>query len=191
MTNFLTNMKKPINDKYSFVRNDIRNGDIILYRGDGILAKLIRFFDESYYTHIGIVWKHEGSNRLLTLDMWSNGISLVPLSRRIDRYVDFCVLRPKVTKKMTSSAINTLLKQWDGEEINYDTALLLRIAIIKKTGVNITGIGESDKFICSELVQQYTDILGFDEYSDIKLITPQDFLRHLNSSNINLLFHKF
>lgn len=188
MGDLLIQTNKAIPQKYYDVKDSIQNGDIILYRGNSILAKCIRFFDDSYYTHTGIVWKHESSGRLLTLDMWSKGIALVPLSRRMENYSDFCVLRPKVTKKMKRSAIDSILKTWDGRDINYDAALLLRIAIIKKTGIDLTGLGKSKSFICSELQQQYTDLLGLPEYKDIKLITPQDFLRYLNPANMNVLF---
>lgn len=174
--------------KYEKVRDEIQNGDIILYKGTSFLSNCIRYFDDAYYTHAGIVWKHESSGRIFTLDMWAKGIALTPLSRRMENYSDFCVLRPKTTSKIKQRGVDSILQEWDGRDIKYDTALLLRIAIIKKTGWDITGLGKGNNFICSELVQQYTDDLDIKGYKDIKLITPQDFLRYLKVADIMVLF---
>lgn len=175
-------------EKYDKVRSEIKNGDIILYRGTSTLAKLIQYFDKAYYNHVGVVWKLGDCDRLLTLDMWSEGLDLIPLSRRMDGYKDFCIIRPNVSEKKIQSTINELLQNWDGREIKYDYLLLFRIALIKKTGIDITGLSKSKKFICSEFIQQYTNTLGLENYKDIKLITPQDFKRNIDSKKLDILY---
>ena len=168
--------------KYLENRNSFQTGDLVLYRGTSLLSKSIQYFDKAYYNHIGVVWKDDDMDRILTLDMWSGGLACLPLSRRMSGYADFCVLRPRVSEARSNAAIKEVLSYWDGREVKYDNMLLLRIALIKKTGIDITGLGKSDKFVCSEFVQYYTNLLGIETYSKVNLITPEDFRRYIDNN---------
>lgn len=174
-------------EKYNKLRDEIKNGDLILYRGNSMLAKSIEYFDKAYYNHIGVVWRPEDTNRVLTLDMWSNGLDCIPLSRRMAGYKDFCILRPKVSNDKTESAIRLVMDDWDGRDIKYNYMLLFRVALIKKTGIDLTGFGNKDRFICSQFVQRYCDLLGLKTYSMINLITPEDFRRFIDD-NFELIY---
>lgn len=184
---FTKSSTKGCPEKYSQVRDQIKTGDIILYRGSSFLAKAIRFFDNCYYNHVGIAYVHEESGRVLTLDMWTGGLDFVPLSRRMEGYQDFCILRPKKSMPCLKGAIYDCLKTWDGRNIEYDHFLLLRIAIWKKTGINLTCLGSSKKYVCSEFVrEEYTNLLNYKMYEKIKLITPEDFFRY-NDGGLEVL----
>jgi hypothetical protein len=114
--------------------------------------------------------------------MWSGGLDCVPLSRRMQGYRDFCILRPKIGEFKIDLSISEALNEWDGRDIKYDNMLLPRVAIIKKTGIDFTGLGEKGKFICSEFAQYYCDLLGLNTYSNINLITPEDFRRYIDEN---------
>lgn len=174
-------------EKYNKLRDEIKNGDMLLYRGSSFLAKGIQYFDKAYYNHIGVVWRPENMDRVLTLDMWSNGLNCLPVSRRMDGYKDFCILRPKVSDDKIKASISIAMEKWDGADIKYDNQLILRVAMIKKTGIDITGLGKKDKFICSEFIQYYCDLLGLKTYSNLNLITPEDFRRFIDD-NFELLY---
>jgi hypothetical protein len=178
-----------VSKKYNDSRDTIQNGDIILYRGSSLMAHSIQYLDKAYYNHVGVVWKVEDPDtkeyRLLTMDMWTKGLCLVPLSERMSEYDDFCIIRPVVKDAVTDSAIFSSLKQWEGK-IGYDYMLLLRIALIKKMGVDISNLGKSDKYICSEFAQYYCSLLNITTYDNIKLITPEDFRRFIDS-NFNIM----
>ena len=167
--------------KYDKLRDEIKNGDLLLYRGSSFLSKGIQYFDKAYYNHIGVVWRPEDMDRVLTLDMWSAGLTCSPVSRRMEGYKDFCILRPKVSELKTKTAISLAIEEWDGKDIKYDNQLILRVAMIKKLRIDLTGLGKKDKFICSEFIQHYCDLLGLKTYSMINLITPEDFC-HLHTS---------
>lgn len=173
--------------KYEELRKEIKNGDLILYSGSSFLAKAIQYFDKAYYNHIGVVWKVEEADRLLTLDMWAEGLTCEPLSKRMEGYKDFCILRPKANKEIIDDAVNKLLTFWEGHNVKYDSLLLLRIALIKKTGVDLTGLSDKDKFICSEFARAYTNEL-FDTYKALDIITPEDFLRFIDE-NFEVIGH--
>ena len=98
-------------EKYNKLRSEIKNGDLLLYRGTSFLAKGIQYFDKAYYNHIGVVWMPEDLDRILTLDMWSDGLTCIPVSRRMAGYKDFCILRPKVSELKTKTAISIAIEE--------------------------------------------------------------------------------
>lgn len=65
------------------VLNNAINGDIILYKGKGLISGLIRYFDNAQFTHVGVVWCPEKVTHKLTLDMWTAGLTCLPLKRRV------------------------------------------------------------------------------------------------------------
>jgi len=171
-------------EKYSKFRDEIENGDLILYKGTSFLSKSIQYFDKAYYNHIGVAWRPENTNRILTLDMWKEGLVCTPLSRRMDGYSDFCILRPKVSSQKIDLAICEALEEWEGREIKYDNMLLPRVALVKKTGIDLSNLGKKGKFICSEFAQYYCELLGFNTYNFLNLITPEDFRRFIDENFI-------
>lgn len=187
MGGILTSTNGGYSEKYTKLRNEIRNGDFILYIGTSFMAKSIQYFDNCLYNHIGVVWIPENTDRLLTIDMWSAGLTCLPVSRRMESYKDFCILRPKVSELKTKVAISLAIEKWDGENVKYDNSLCLRIAVIKKTGIDLTGLGKKDKFICSEFIQYYCGLLGLKTYANINLITPEDFRRYIDE-NFELIY---
>jgi hypothetical protein len=167
--------------KYLDHRSEIKNGDIILYKGSSFMSKAIQYFDKAYYNHIGVAWIPENSGRILTLDMWSAGLDCIPLSRRMSGYDDFCIMRPKVSTLASIEAIKTSLGMWDGREIKYDFGMLLRVVFSKKFGIDIRS-SKKNRFICSEFAQYYVHLLDIHTYDDIDMITPQDFMRGKDSN---------
>jgi hypothetical protein len=149
------------------------------------MARLIQYFDKAYYNHIGIA-KWIG-DRLFTVDMWYYGIELVPLSRRMRKYKHFYVVRAKnKPNEQLVSGINDTIALVESET-KYDYFLLPRVAILKKTGIDFTRWGKKKRFICSELAQFFTDRIDVSCYKNIHLITPQDFLRYQNESEIETI----
>lgn len=188
-----------IRSKYSEYRKHAKDGDIILWRGNSITSRLIRYFDDfyindegdkikdpAYYTHSSIVYFGK-FGRLKNTESWYNGITVVPASHRVEIYTDFCVLRPKnVSKVQIDHALRQALKKWD-TNIPYDYFTLLRLAIIKKTGIDLTGLGKKAHYICSEFTQKYSLDLGIKDFYRRVLFTPQDHLR-LNKDGFEVLF---
>lgn len=171
--------------EYYNVRSEFKDGDIILYRGHGFMSKSIQYFDSAYYNHVGIV-KWIGS-RLFTIDMWTRGIEIIPVSRRMNEYDEFCIIRPKnKSLDITNLAIESVFEKVE-RDTHYDYFLLPRVAFLKKTGIDLVGMGKKDRFICSELVQYFTDNLNINCYKEIDLITPQDFIRYKDENEVEIL----
>ena len=185
---FLSSGKTNPPQKYIDHRSEIKNGDLILYKGSSFMSKAIQYFDKAYYNHIGVVWIPEKSGRLLTLDMWSGGLDCIPLSRRMSGYDDFCIMRPKASQLLTNETVKTVLGMWDGRDVKYDFGMLLRVVFSKKLGMDVTGLSKRTRFICSEFAQYYVHLLDISTYDNIDMITPQDFIRFIDE-NFELLLN--
>lgn len=176
---------------YHTIRNDLKPGDLVLYHNGGIykgiMGKLIQFFDDAHFTHIGIVDKL--SERVISLDMWQTGMEVEPLSRRMKLWKEFSVLRPITDENDIEKAIDDLyLNCWE-RDVKYDKMTLLRIAIKKKTRIDFTKLGRTDRYICSELAQRFVGNIGIDCYEKLDVITPQDFIRRINFDDFEFIVH--
>ena len=189
---------KPIQEKFNNYKLQAQNGDIILFRGTGIIAKLIQYFDKAYFNHIGIVYCPTGdNNQLMILDENGNGAHPDYLELRIEGYEDFGIIRPVYSKSLmhniTSKDINnalTYLFNTSQFGIKYNFGRLLEIAIFRKTGKQFKFLDNPHRDICSEFVQLYTselDILCFNN-SLFQLITPMDFYRSMSNIECMTMF---
>ena len=175
-----------IKEKYNQARPYISNGDVVLFRGKHLLAKLIQYFDSAYYNHVGVIFKV--GERLMIIDSNRKGVKPDFLSDRINGYVDFCMLSPKKNEAEINTAIDKALERGDNGT-KYDFFLLPRIAIIKKLKIDFSGLGSEKRDICSEFTRFYTNALNLNCYKDIPFITPQDFIRHRDKEEVSLLFN--
>lgn len=165
----------------------LQPGDILLFRGKSLLSKTIQYFDDAYYNHIGIVDKYR--NDWIIIDSNARGVKLDWLSDRIEDYPKICVLRPvRPQHEMLWALEGVTYKASKG--IKYDFTLLLRIAISRKFNIEIAKLGKEDRDICSEFVRRYTSVLGIKSYDNGTWITPQDFLRKLNTKDINIIWQE-
>lgn len=69
--------------KYAAARHEIKTGDVIAFRGRGLIAAAIRWFSRGSYTHVGLaVWVE---SRLMLLESREfKGVRLVMLRREIE-----------------------------------------------------------------------------------------------------------
>lgn len=68
---------------YEAIRPDIRTGDVMLFKGNGIFEKLIRVFTAEGFNHVGLfVWLSDGD--LWLAEMKTSGYSLQRASQIVD-----------------------------------------------------------------------------------------------------------
>lgn len=173
--------KKIITEKYNVNRSKIQNGDIILFRSNGFMGRLISFFDNAEFTHIGVCF--ECNKRLMIIDSMGNGVHPDFLSIRIKTYDDFLVLRSRNSRAGINLGVEKAFVKAE-EGIKYDFALLLKVAFKRKFGINTKRLGSSKRDICSEWVRRYTNMLNISCYNTDNIITPQDFMRLLSNVEI-------
>jgi len=68
------------------VRASMRNGDVLFFRGRGILSWLIRHATHCDYSHAGLLFRY--SKRVYCLEAVGKGVRLAPVSRLLDHYPD-------------------------------------------------------------------------------------------------------
>jgi hypothetical protein len=76
--------KEPKELKYTDVRQDIKQGDILLYKGRTFVSWAIKFFTRSEYSHAGIAAKW--NDRLMVMEAIRKGVIVNPLRRSVKRY---------------------------------------------------------------------------------------------------------
>jgi hypothetical protein len=69
--------------RYPSIRNGIKSGDVILWRGRSLAARIVQWATKSRWSHVGIaVW---WGNRLMVLDAYPfKGTRARPLSHELD-----------------------------------------------------------------------------------------------------------
>lgn len=175
-----------IQDKYKRIRPLIKDGDLVLFHGTKILAKIIQNCDKAYYNHIGIVLEsHKG---LFILDSQSNGVECDRLSERINDYKngDFCVIQ-SIDDSLEELAMEELLKRQDMKDVLYDYGNGFKELMNRKFGWNLK-IGKSEnRDICSDFVYEYAlktnKIIPFKN----RVAFPEDYIRHRDTGKTNLI----
>jgi len=183
-------MKQP-NAKYIKHRSEIKNGDIILFRGKDIIPRIIQFFDKSYYSHVGVVFESNG--RLLMIDSDKKGVDPHFLSSRMAEFHDFCVIKPKSwSKSEIDKAVSAVLEKAE-HDIKYDMGLIVQIFLKRVLKLKINWENKN-KDICSEFARRFVRLLKPERtncfenekiYSNF--ITPWDCLLYADE-NFEILF---
>lgn len=70
--------------EYDDNRGQIKNGDVLLYRGRSLESRLIRWATRSRYSHAGLaVW---WNGRLMVMEAVGRGVVVTPLSKNVSFY---------------------------------------------------------------------------------------------------------
>lgn len=192
-------------EKYNSIKDNLKNGDIILFRGSAFISKSIEFFDHAYFSHSGVILKTDDQLFILdsTFDKKVNGVEVDFLINTIKSEVDFCVLRPKTNIKQTSvsgiittineatirNALSKAIEQGI-EGFKYNFWFYLQFLIYRFFKWDETSITSKHAYVCSQFVQFYTDQLGINEYRADKLITPEDIYNLRNPNDIDIIIDK-
>lgn len=171
-----------IEEKYNKLRPLIKDGDIIIFHGTGLMAKLIQFCDKSWANHTGIIFKSHGA--LFIEDSNANGVQSDRLSWRIKKYKggDFKIIRPNIDRQLIIDELSNLLMRGDSKWIQYDFVNGTKELLNRKFRTKFKIKLHEDYSICSAYDANYAINLGIVTKDFIKLaiVFPQDFLRYLN-----------
>jgi hypothetical protein len=72
------------NLRYEDVRSDIKDGDVLMYRGRNLPSRLIQWATGSRYSHSGLAAWWNG--RLMVLEAVGKGVVVTPLSANVRHY---------------------------------------------------------------------------------------------------------
>lgn len=183
-------------DKYEQNRTAIQQGDLILFRKtNSPLSRSIQKFDKAYYNHIGLVFSLGTGidKRNFILDSNAKGVEPALLSDRMEKYHDFCVMRPRSSWRATpevDAAVHRV-SQRAITHIKYDFTLLLEIAVERSLDRKVLNIQNENRDICSEFAYRYAKQLFTTAFDYTKQnwgwISPQDFLRARAKNEFDVL----
>ena len=137
-------------DKASYAesRGMFRDGDVVLFRGRGIMSQLIRLLTTSPYSHVGLVYLFAG--RVYSLEAVGNGVRLILMSEVLRRYhggIDYYEV-PRAQPAQRAGAIAFCFQQLGRL---YDRPGLLRFGAAILFG-HKPARREDQSWFCSELV---------------------------------------
>lgn len=129
------------------LRHTFRDGDILLFKGKGLISMVIRAITRSPYSHAGLVYTFE--KRVYCLEAVGAGVRLILLSELVKRYhggIDYFEVQASQRQRAraVSFAFQQLGKIYDKPGIFRFVAAL----VLDRTAVS----PRDDRWFCSELV---------------------------------------
>jgi hypothetical protein len=166
--------------KYDEVRLQIKNGDVIMYTGKKIFARLISWLTRSPYSHAGIVvWWNE---RLMVMEAVMRGVTIAPLSRNIYQHhgnVEWFTCKKEISEedrlKMVIFAQEELGKSYARwKAILFGLKILLDRNLGRKDQLRM-----ENKLFCSQYVAQIYNSIGLDlkKNREDRFMSPRDIAR--------------
>lgn len=166
--------------KYNEVRLQIKNGDVIMYTGKKIFARLISWLTRSPYSHAGIaVWWNE---RLMVMEAVMRGVTIAPLSRNIRQHhgnLEWFTCKREISDedrlRMVIFAQEELGKDYARwKAVLFGLKILLNRNLSRKDRLRM-----ENKLFCSQYVAQIYNSVGLDlkENREDRFMSPGDIAR--------------
>jgi len=166
--------------KYEEVRFQIKNGDVLMYKGKKIFSKLISWLTGSPYSHAGIaVWWNE---RLMVMEAAMRGVMVVPLSRNIHQHkgnVEWFSYKGEISEedrlRMVIFAQDELGKSYARwKAVLFGLKILFKRNLSRKDQLRM-----ENKLFCSQYVAQIYNSVGLDLKKDRadRFMSPEDIAR--------------
>ena len=174
--------------RYDEIRSQIKDGDVLLYKGKGLLrsgfvATLVQIVTRSDYSHAGIAarWK----NRLMVIEAVGNGVIVNPLSLSLERY-HATVEWYSCKEEIISDEKRGEMILYAQEELGKGFAVFLAFWFMIKI-LLIGRFSKSDRFhrekryYCSEFVSNVYTCVGLDlkKGRSYRYMSPDD-IAHSN-----------
>jgi hypothetical protein len=156
-------LEKGIKIRYDVVRPQIKNGDVLMFKGKCRSSFLIKWLTKSPYSHAGIaVWWNE---RLMIMEAVMKGVRVAPLSRCIHQHkgnVEWFRLQKEIAEedrlRMVIFAQEELGKSYARwKAVLFGLKVLFRRDLSKKDELRM-----ENKLFCSHYVAQIYNSIGLD-----------------------------
>ena len=139
-----------IQKRYSEIRDRIKSGHVVLYRGSGLIPGIIKCW--SWYTHAALIVRldeYEGlKDRIFTVEMMGDGMRLSRLSERLNNsFIMFPNVNTEMANRFSEYALTTLA---GGRKYDYGNLLQQAVASVLPRAAKM----DHKKYICSEWVYQ-------------------------------------
>src|SRR5512139_2424038 len=120
---------------YGQSRSQIRNGDVLLYRGRSWESRVVRWATGSRYSHAGIAawW----NNRLMVMEAVGKGVVVTPISQNVQAYsgrVEWFTSVEEIPDDQRLQMVE-YAQQELGKEYTLQRVVLLGIRVLLQRGV--------------------------------------------------------
>lgn len=134
--------------EYKQTRDEIEDGDVLLFQGTGLFSRLIRWATRSRYSHSGIaLWWND---RLMVLESTDPEVRVMPLSILVGHYPRVDLYRPNLDVN------HVAVFEASTEALGKRYAVWTIVRYVRRILFRIRGGGDPrkppDKFVCSQLV---------------------------------------
>ena len=175
-----------IQEKYQKLRPLISDGDLMLFRGNKLISKIIQTADSSYFNHVGIVIKVHDS--FFIVDSNSNGVEADRLSERVSKYKrgDLALLKPLSKRNFIDEQMSLLLTRSDRQDIEYDFINGAKELLNRRLKIKLKINNNNNRDICSDFVSSYAINLEMvnEDFKKLRVAFPQDYIRYANNVSI-------
>lgn len=138
------------------VRASMRSGDVLLFRGRGLLSSMIRMATHSDYSHAGLIFRY--CDRVYCLEAVGRGVRLAPVSVLLKHYPDgIYYFALNAAEAARECALGFGFSQLC---LPYDTLGLVWFALALLFAVR-RPVEEDERWFCSELVAAAYRTAGF------------------------------
>jgi len=177
-------------EKYKRLRPLIKDGDIILFHGTSIMARIIQWCDKSYYNHVGVVVEKLGA--FYIVDANASGVQADRLSWRIKKYKrgTFIIIQPTVTDYIVEDELKSLLRRVDVKWVKYDFWNGFKELVNRKFNWNLKITYNDDADICSDTTANYTmslQMVLIEKFIKLRIAFPQDYIRYRNLDHTKII----
>lgn len=183
--------------KLASVSDKIRTGDVLLFRGTGLISRVIQFWTRSVYSHVGIIlWVSiPPVSRLSVIEAtWPWGIRIYPLDYYLEQcqrrkvLVDWYVLKNSVDNQ---KFVGYLLEQW-GKHYASIWQFIWSFGWLSSLVRRRSGKGadtSSSRYFCSELCSAALRHAGYvpDEEQEPALTDPGAIARYSCLARVGIL----
>lgn len=147
---------------YSLLRDQIDDGDVILFRGNAELSQVISNISQSAYSHAGLVLTWYGRRMLLSAEL--PRVQAIPLSLKVATYngrIDWYKLTPEAREKLDIQRL--AVEALTNLGVDYGTSKLFDLAshFILGTDANDDDANPST-LVCSQYVSRCFRLAGMD-----------------------------
>jgi hypothetical protein len=160
--------------RYEDIRSQIKNGDVLMFKGRYLHSSIIRWLMGSPYSHAGIaVW---WNRRLMVMEAVGRGVGILPLSRKIGSYRGdvewFCSKKEIPMILFAQEELGKSYARW--REILFGWKILFRRDLSEKDELR-----RENKLYCSQYVAQIYNSIGLDlkKNREDRFMSPGDIAR--------------
>lgn len=149
---------------YARVRDEVSDGDVLLFQGTSLVSRVIRWSTASPYSHAGLAfWWHR---RLMVAQSAHRGVELLPASVAVHRYpgrVDWWQLAPALRERLDSARLLEEAFSRMGRPYALVPLVGLGLRILLRQAVgNPDPRAVADSYFCSQLVSACYRAAGLD-----------------------------